>query len=212
MIKLGVFSAGPWKCGRTCTPGHACRFTAVLSSMGVRQTVVSHTRKVAVEFRDPDALRAAVEAMGGRWIGHGTAHRMFDGSQHSGHAFALPGWSYPLIATDAGSLAYDDYNGRWGNVADLDAVRGGYAIEAALMAAAAQGWQSERHADGTATVFHPEGGTFKVTPAGIEGAGFCGTGCEEPGRILADAMGRTTESGLTADYYAEHNRIQTSSE
>lgn len=210
MIKLGILQPGPWRCGRTCTPGNLCRFTAVLVAAGVTHQVVSHTVKVQVEYKDPDALKAAVEAMGGRWLGHGE-HRLFDGSMHTGHAWHLAKWQYPMILRDLdGVLAYDDYNGRWGKVSDLDILRGSYAVEAALQAATAQGWMSERNADGTATVYHPEGGTLRVTPSGIEGAGFCGEGCQQPAELLAAAMGRPTEQTHTGDYYAEHARLQQS--
>lgn len=208
MIRLAVFSPGPWACGRTCTPGHACRFTAILAGIGVTQKVVSHTVKVTVEYKDPKALQAAVERLGGRWLGEGT-HRLFQGSNHTGLAFHLAGWRYPCILEANGSLAFDNYNGAWGKQSDLDALKGAYAVEAALAVAEAQGWQFERAEDGTAIVYHPAGGTLKVSGAGVEGAGFCGAECASPAEMLAAAMGAPTESMNTADYYAEHNRLHT---
>src|SRR2546427_2670081 len=47
-------------------------------------------------FRSPRALKAAVEAMGGRFLGEGT-YKLYS-STEAGIGFKLPHWSFPLIS------------------------------------------------------------------------------------------------------------------
>ncbi len=164
-------------CPRTCPLVGAfwCRFRPVLDQIGPVR-VHSHTATVKVDFADPDALRAAVLAMGGKWLGEGM-HRLFS-TQHTGLGFTLPGWSYALVAEKAGTLAYDDFNGHWGNPADLERLKAEYAVSKAETAALALGWQCERTAEGL-TVYHPSGGHLTVTGATAEAHGFHGQGCHD---------------------------------
>ena len=44
----------------------------------------------------------------------------------------LPGWTYPLVCDLAsGELKYDNFSGRWGDQARLDAFLQAYAVERA---------------------------------------------------------------------------------
>lgn len=175
-----------FNCGRTCAARvEECRFAAVLAAVGPVR-VFSHTVSVKVEFRDPGGLKAAVEAMGGRWIGEGT-HKMFEGSS-TGLGFRLPGWNYPLVLRSDGSLAFDDYRGMWGNVADLERLKAEYAVGVAEERARELGWLSERSSEGL-TIYHPGGGSLLVTAAGVEAMGFQGIGCAEATRAIAEALG-----------------------
>jgi hypothetical protein len=154
---------------------HFCRFNAVFEKLG--PTVVdSHTATIKTEFRDMDTLAAAVKALGGSVLGMGT-HRLYSESK-AGFGFTLPGWRYPIICQSDGTLAFDAYNGAWGNVADLERLKSEYVIATAEMAAQAQGWLTERNG-GTLTIHHPSGGTLTVTANGAEAIGFLGTGCHE---------------------------------
>src|ERR1017187_5533002 len=59
-------------------------------------------------------------------------------------AIKLPNWVRPIGLCDDGSLAYDDYHGAWGDVADLELLRLEYLCQVAQAAAEQQGWQCER--------------------------------------------------------------------
>ena len=47
-----------------------------------------------------------------------------------GLAVQLPDWRYPIVCdTESGTLHYDNYNGAWGDQAELDQFLQRYAIE-----------------------------------------------------------------------------------
>jgi hypothetical protein len=52
----------------------------------------------------------------------------------------LPGWTYPaVIHTADGTIAYDNYGGKWGNLAELDRLMQAYAVEKSLLEARRSG-------------------------------------------------------------------------
>jgi hypothetical protein len=153
----------------------------VLDILGPVQ-VNSHTARIAVEMDNPDDLAGAVRSMGGVWLGF-SMHKLFSSSA-AGHGFTLPGWKYPLVLDRAGELHYDDYKGKWGNVADLARLRAEYVWTKAKAAADLQGWLHEQTAD-TLTVYHPQGGTLTIKASGeYEAAGFIGAACHEARETL----------------------------
>ena len=136
---------------------------------------MSHTVHIRVDFKDRKRLESAVKALGGRWLGKGT-HRLYGGS-YTGDGFTLPNWQYPLVFRDDGQMAYDDFNGAWGDVKDLDRLRAAYALDTAQKAAETQGWQTEFVGENL-VIYHPEGGTLTVAPGGtVDATGFQGKGC-----------------------------------
>ena len=157
-------------------------------------------------FKNPKALEAAVKAMGGTWLGQAN-HRLY-GSHETGLGFRLPGWSQILCAKADGTLAYDDYHGNWGNVSDLDKLGKGFAIEAALGAAEANGWAYDRTNEGL-TIYHPDGGSLLVTGDGkVDAVNFTGEGCQSATEMISSAIGSTLESVNKPEYYHERNKIQ----
>ncbi|MFL5342753.1 MAG: hypothetical protein ACJ8F7_21685, partial [Gemmataceae bacterium] len=134
-------------CPRTCpTFGDRwCRFRPLLDALGPVR-VDSHTARIKVEYTDPEALRRAVEAMGGVWYGRGHFD-LFD-TEQDGLGFRLPfanGWTaalnprqtarpgepsywyHPIVLRDDGELAYDEYGGAWGDPAQLQLLKAEYA-------------------------------------------------------------------------------------
>lgn len=165
-------------CPRTCPHFErqdVCRFNAIFDKLG-SAVVNSHTVKIKTEFRDDDTLAHAVRSLGGQVLGRST-HKLYERSE-TGFGFTLPGWRYPLVVTQDGQLAYDDYRGSWGNVKDLDRLKSEYVLATAEQAAMQQGWLTQRDGE-TLTVFHPTGGTLVVTPNGAEANGFLGSGCHD---------------------------------
>ncbi len=58
----------------------------------------------------------------------------------TGLCVQLPGWRYPVVADlKTGKLAYDNYNGHWGEQKHLDAFLQGYAVEKAKLEATRKG-------------------------------------------------------------------------
>ena len=170
---------------------------------------MSHTVKSKIELKNAAALRAAVEKMGGQYLGHGSA-QLYDGATVTGNRFTLPGWHYPLTAEASGHLAYDDYNGQWGNPNDIPRLTGHYAIEAARAEAAAQCWMSEDKPDGSLLIYHPDGGTLTVTPAGsIDAAGFIGSSCSSASEPIARAIGTPNSETRKEEYNQLRQEINT---
>jgi hypothetical protein len=99
-------------------------------------------------------------------------------------AIILPRWSYPIVVRTDHTLAYDDYHGTWGDVADLDRLHEEYSWALAEIAAQNCGWQTERIADGV-RVYHPSGATITVTATTVDMQGFVGGACKEAMRQLA---------------------------
>lgn len=166
---------------------------------------MSHTTKVKVEFLNLDALRAAVEAIGGVWCGH-AVHHIYSGN-YEGAGFRLPGWQYPCILQDDGTLAYDNYNGRWGSADVLGQLNAEYALQAAEAAARAQGWYCERAGE-SLTIYHPEGGTITVDAAGaVDASMFTGADCVTACAPIESALGSRSERVLKAEFYAAKQQV-----
>jgi hypothetical protein len=154
---------------------------------------------------DPRALKAAVEAMGGQFLGEGQ-YKLYSSSE-IGLGFRLPGWTYPCICRSDGTLAYDDYNGAWGNVNDLQRLKGAYAIEAARLAAQDLGWYTELHGD-ELVIHHPDGGTLTVSPNGtVDAACFLGRDCASAAAPIEAALGRKVDTTLKPEYFQERAKI-----
>ena len=143
---------------------------------------MSHTAQIAADYADETALESAVKALGGQ-IGTRGAHRLYSSTEH-GLAIFLPGWGFPVIVRADNTLAYDVYDGSWGNVADLDRLHEEYSWQLTELAAQRVGWQTERTEDGV-RVYHPSGATITVTGDAVNLEGFTGGQCIDAMRQLA---------------------------
>ena len=194
-----------FNCDRTCPMFELvdiCKFTPLLSRIGVFG-VNSHTVRIKCEMTDHAVLALAVLAMGGKMVGLGS-HRIFEyGNDSVGMAFMLPNWRKHLVLQDDGELAFDDYKGAWGNVAELDKLKAEYTLAKATLAAEALGWQCERVGD-SLTVYHPNGGTLNVSATGAEAVGFHGVGCHE----ALMSLGVTGEYTPTKEYGESQSEAQ----
>lgn len=210
-----MISLLPFDCPRTC-PAYGdrwCRFNAVLSKIGPVR-VDSHTAKIKVEYTDPDQLRRAVERMGGIWYGAG--HYDLHDTEQDGYGFRLPmkggfkphdklskywtqagpdeasHWYHPCVLRADGELAYDEYGGVWGDLAQLERLKAEYCFVTAEHAAGQQGWLTERTATGDLLIHHPSGGVLQVSAGGtLATSGFTGGACHEA-RL---ALGLPVEEG-----------------
>jgi hypothetical protein len=166
---------------------------------------MSHTVKVKVELKDKSLLGTAVVEMQGTVLGEGT-HRLYQGNE-TGFGFTLPKWSFPLVLKDNHELAFDDYNGSWGDRADVEHLTQRYAIHAAKQAAEAQGWLTER-VDGGLIIYHPDGGTLTVKPDGsVDAANFIGSACSDATAAIESALGTRQEEQLKDSFFAERAHI-----
>lgn len=165
---------------------------------------MSHTVKMDIEIKERDCFTAALQAAGATILGEGT-HRLFETSE-TGLGFKLKGWHYPLVLTNDG-LKFDDYNGAWGNRADLEAITGEYALQVAAKAATQQGWYHERQG-AQLVIYHPDGGTISVGANGtVDAACFEGRNCAEATAPIEQALGRSAETTIKPEMMMERVRI-----
>jgi hypothetical protein len=89
---------------------------------------LSHIVQIKAQCRDASALAAACRRLGLPAPVEGTA-RLYSGPVQ-GLIVELPGWTYPAVINTAdGTIAYDNYGGKWGNPAELDKLMQAYAVE-----------------------------------------------------------------------------------
>ncbi|MEW4490902.1 DUF1257 domain-containing protein [Thalassoglobus sp. JC818] len=99
---------------------------------------MSHIVSIQTEVRDPVAIRSACDRLKLPEPVFGKA-KLFSSSA-TGWAVQLPEWRYPVVAdVNTGKLAYDNYNGRWGEQKQLDRFLQGYAVEKAKIEARKKG-------------------------------------------------------------------------
>jgi hypothetical protein len=100
---------------------------------------VSHIVTVAAEARDPAAVAAACRRLGLPAPAEGTA-KLFEG-EASGLLVRLPGWLYPaVVETATGRVRYDNFQGAWGDPAELGRFLQAYAVERAKIEAYRKGY------------------------------------------------------------------------
>jgi hypothetical protein len=171
---------------------------------------MSHTVTIQIEFRNREALTQAVQRLGWRVLGEGS-YELFS-STEAGLGIQIPGWRYPIVIKGDGTIALDDYNGQWGNRADIEKLRAEYALEAARLAAEAQGWYCER-LEKKLIIYHPDGGTIAVDASGsVDASGFMGTSCAKATEPIEAALGQRREQALKKEYLQENANVRVKEE
>ena len=67
-------------------------------------------------------------------------HTVHHFSHRLGWAVRLPEWKYPVVCdVNTATIAYDNYEGRWGDPKQLDRFLQGYAVEKAKLEARKKG-------------------------------------------------------------------------
>src|SRR5690606_20068432 len=99
---------------------------------------MSHIVTIQTEVRDLAAIQEACRRLKWSEPKVGTA-RLFSG-EATGVIVAWPGWRSPVVCdVRAGSLQFDNYEGRWGGRKHLDRFLQCYAVEKAKLEARKQG-------------------------------------------------------------------------
>ena len=99
---------------------------------------MSHIVTIETEVRDPLAVQAACARLKLPPAVERTV-ALFSGSA-TGLAVELPGWKYPLVCdTQSGELKFDNYEGHWGDRAELNRFLQSYAVEKARLEARRSG-------------------------------------------------------------------------
>jgi len=114
---------------------------------------VSHIVSIQTEIRDPAAIRAACGRLSLPEPVFGET-KLFS-SWAVGWAVKLPEWLYPVVCdVTTAKIAFDNFEGRWGDPKQLDRFLQRYSVEKARIEARRQGHtvSEEQLADGSIRV------------------------------------------------------------
>jgi hypothetical protein len=99
---------------------------------------MSHLVTIETKVHDAAALTAACHRLGLAEPVHASV-RLYS-ADATGLTVTLPGWQYPVVVDIAeGSIKYDNYEGRWGDPAELGRLLQMYAVEKAKLEARKRG-------------------------------------------------------------------------
>ncbi len=99
---------------------------------------MSHIVEIKTEIRDPVAIQAACQRLALPEPVFGEA--ILFTSRATGWAVQLPEWRYPVVCdVNTASIAFDNYEGHWGDPQQLDRFLQGYAVEKAKLEARKKG-------------------------------------------------------------------------
>lgn len=109
---------------------------------------MSHLVTIATKVHDPVAVAAACQRLNLAAPVQGTAE-LYSGAA-TGLLVRLPGWKYPaVIDTLSGAVKFDNFEGVWGEQAQLDRFLQMYAVERAKQEARKKGYTvSEQSLEG----------------------------------------------------------------
>jgi hypothetical protein len=98
---------------------------------------MSQTVKLKVAMTSDEAIRRACVRMELPDPVKGSAE-LYD-RKESGTIVQLSGWRYPIVISGTGAVAFDNYNGNWGDIKDLDRLSQFYVVESARIEAESTG-------------------------------------------------------------------------
>ena len=100
---------------------------------------MSHIVSIQTEIRDGVALASACRRL--RLAEPQIETVQLFNAQATGYAVRLPGWNYPVVCDlVVGRVAFDNFEGRWGDPLELDRLLQTYAVEKATLEARRQGY------------------------------------------------------------------------
>ena len=98
---------------------------------------MSHTVSIEAVMTDHSCVQTAAKSLSWQVLPV-QEHKLFD-SRETGLGIQIPGWKFPVVVQQDGALKFDDYGGRWGNLADIDKLKQGYTVAVLTKAAQRQG-------------------------------------------------------------------------
>jgi hypothetical protein len=99
---------------------------------------MSHTTNIKINVTDLQALENACKRLG---LDLKEGEFKLYSSTQVGIGVTLPGWKYPVVFNlKTGTVAYDNYNGNWGNIQELNKLVAYYGLEKAKIEARKKGY------------------------------------------------------------------------
>ena len=121
---------------------------------------MSHTVTRKTAFTNREAIEEAARRVGAKIVGD-KVHQFYS-NLVEGLGVQLPGWKYPVVIQKDGQIAFDNYNGTWGDEKELNKFSQQYAVAAIEQEAMHQGYTYE--------VVGQENGEIHIT-VDVEGYG-----------------------------------------
>lgn len=103
---------------------------------------MSHIVTFKYRIRDAAAIHAAAKRMNAK-VEEGATVDFFSHTGLRGTSLTLPGWHYPVLIKEDGSVLYDNYNGTWGDINQLHKFQSIYGAEVIKRQAMALGYGVE---------------------------------------------------------------------
>lgn len=104
---------------------------------------MSHIVKIQAKITDETAVLSAAEAMGLEHPHYEKDVKVYQ-ARKTGLCVDLPGWTYPIVIDLAtGDVSYDNYNGHWGKISELEKFTQAYAVEKVKLDAYANSFMVE---------------------------------------------------------------------
>jgi CheY-like chemotaxis protein len=92
---------------------------------------MSHVAKIKTAITDLLLVRKVSEELGYAFDSEIKTHKIYT-TAVEGASLRFPGWTYPVVLMTTGELAYDHYNGHWGNPEHLSKFLHEYTTQATL--------------------------------------------------------------------------------
>lgn len=89
---------------------------------------MSQTVKLKVMMTNFEAIRRACVRMDVEEPNKGS-ERLWDGRSRVGTIVRLPGWKFPVVISETGEAVFDNHNGHWGDISQLDRLSQFYVVE-----------------------------------------------------------------------------------
>lgn len=173
---------------------------------------MSHTATVRVCVRDVNAFKEVCDRDDmnvAEYDSEIKTHRLFDGKSPTGRSVLFKNWRYPVVFDNEGNCHYDDYNGAWGKVADLDRWKQRYGAVAARNAAVSAGYNhisTSMHGDELTTIVaNDETEIRAIFPlhgdSRVDVQGCTGPSCELVTAAITSSLGVVTGNELKSEYF-----------
>ena len=100
---------------------------------------MSHCTTIDVKIKDINILKKVCKKLNLE-MKENSKFRFYDGKTECGTEIKLPNWQYPIIIKNNGEVIFDNYNGNWGDIKELNLLKQHYAVEKTKLIAIKNGY------------------------------------------------------------------------
>jgi len=89
---------------------------------------MSHCTTIDVKMKDVNVIKKVCKKLNIPFS-EKTTTRFYDGKAATGTEVKLNGWKYPININSSGEVIFDNYEGWWGDIKELNLFKQHYAVE-----------------------------------------------------------------------------------